>query len=91
MEPILIPTQRFDELDADTRKVMLTIVRMFVNQQPEIKRILGIDCAEEGFIDLIDKGIIKLKIDEEDNIHLGFYDFDRYQYVYPSLGDEWKL
>lgn len=91
MEPIILPKTKFKDLEGDCRKVVLATVRLYVAQCPEIKQMLGIECAEEAILTLMDKGIVKMRIDNEENIHFGFYDFNRMEYIYPSLGDEWKL
>lgn len=91
MEPIQKPLTKINDLPEDARKAVLAIVRIYVAQCPEIKKAVGIECAEEAILTLMDKGIVRMKADEEENIHLGFYDFERLQYVYPSLGDSWKL
>lgn len=91
MEPIETPTFKINDLEPDVRKCLLAIVRVYVAQCPEIKQVLGIECAEEAVLSLMEKGIVKLRMDDEENIHLGFYDFTRLEYIYPSLGDSWKL
>ncbi len=81
IEPIVLPTCKIADLGEQERKVLLIIIREFTKTMPEAIGMLGFDMTEETIMNLIDKGIIKIVYDEDnDGYYLRVYDFNQGRY-----------
>ena len=90
------PTCKFDELGADSKKIVLGMIRHFMKSKyfskdksmPEFLKVsqkqlegLGAEKLEEEFIHLLNEGFLKIISEEEDKFYMSVYDPVAEEYI----------
>lgn len=84
-----IPRRRIQDMPDKERLMALKLVRMIAQSQPENLQQFGADYSEEMIIDMINKGYIKICMDEnKERVWMEIYDVDAGIFVERTIGEQ---